>query len=130
MAAQLGADQSAWCAGAGAEWDARRRGLKFVVNETPFRYRQAALSVAALQTKLTFFAQNIISAGKGIKNVSCKKLLLKWALRRASRRTRAATDRVLREWGKPDFQESAGKHDCRLNRVYELRRKFDALKYK
>jgi len=47
--------------------------------------------------------------------LALKKLLLKWALR---------------EWGTPDFQESAGKHGCRFNRVYDLRRKLDALKYK
>jgi len=42
-------------------------------------------------------------AEKVAKILALKKLLLKWALRRASRRTRAATDRALREWGTPAF---------------------------
>jgi len=69
-------------------------------------------------------------AEKVAKILALKKMLLKWALRRTSWRTMAATDRALQEWRTPAFWAAAGKHDCRLNRVYELRRKLEALKYK
>jgi len=62
--------------------------------------------------------------------LALKKLLLKWALRRASRRTRTARDCMAREWGTPAFWIAAGKHDCCLNRIYDLRRKLAALKYR